>query len=142
MLIRKPAKWMTDFYQGKRWRALSLWAKNEYGRKCMRCKSADRIETDHIYSRSRYWFRRYRKSNMQILCHDCNVKKGSISTKDYRPIKTKLYYAVIRMLKKILWLIALIACFFLISKHPSFPSAYQDAFSSLRTLHAKYQYRH
>lgn len=50
------------------------------------------IECDHIRSRSRFPHLKLRKDNMQILCHFCNVKKGSIDMTDYRPTRWKLYY--------------------------------------------------
>lgn len=66
------------------------WALSRYGAVCMRCRSTNSIEVDHIKSRSRHHRLRLRKSNVQILCKPCNQSKGSIDSTDYRPIGARM----------------------------------------------------
>ena len=92
----------TNFYQSKQWRALREWALSRYGAVCMRCRSTNSIEVDHIKSRSRHHRLRLRKSNVQILCKPCNQAKGSIDSTDYRPILTRGKYGMIKSVKRII----------------------------------------
>lgn len=78
---------MKDFYDGWRWRLVRRVALWLYGRRCMRCGSAHRIEVDHIIARGRGWFGlkyQYSPRNLQVLCHRCNQAKG-VEFADYRP---------------------------------------------------------
>ena len=99
--------WVSDFYQSKQWRQLREWALSRYGAVCMRCRSTNSIEVDHIKSRSRHHRLKLRKSNVQILCKPCNQSKGSIDSTDYRPIYWKVYYGVVMILKLLPWAIIL-----------------------------------
>lgn len=56
--------------------------------KCMKCGDFEHLQIDHIYPKSIYPNRLWDLSNMQILCHSCNLEKGR-SVKDYRTEKFK-----------------------------------------------------
>ena len=89
-----------DFYKSRKWRELRKWALAKYGAKCMKCGSLDDIQVDHILSRSRFPRLRLSKHNVQILCGTCNKKKGSIDQTDYRPMRHKGYYYMIKIITK------------------------------------------
>jgi 5-methylcytosine-specific restriction endonuclease McrA len=86
------ASWPTedairDFYASWDWKRLSYDVKLERGRKCECCgaKAPDvRIHTDHVKPIRRYWHLRLSRSNLQILCEDCNMGKGSRDETDFR----------------------------------------------------------
>jgi 5-methylcytosine-specific restriction endonuclease McrA len=48
---------------------------NKCGGKCMKCGATENLEIDHIKPRSKGGSNKI--ENLQILCHDCNAKKGS-----------------------------------------------------------------
>ncbi|MER9768967.1 HNH endonuclease [Mesorhizobium sp. M0189] len=68
----------------------------DYGKQCQCCGSRPgettvagkpvRIVVDHIKPISRYWHLRLTKSNLQILCAECNMGKGTWDETDHRPI--------------------------------------------------------
>ena len=67
-----------EFYTTFRWRLLRGFMLWFYGRRCMRCGSAYRVEVDHIIARARGGFGReyqWMPRNLQILCHEHNQEK-------------------------------------------------------------------
>ena len=52
--------------------------------KCLRCGSRERLVVDHIKSVRLHWGLRFDASNLQLLCNQCNRKKGSVDSTDYR----------------------------------------------------------
>ena len=77
------------FYASWEWKRLSFDVKLERGRKCECCgaKAPDvRINTDHIKPIRHHWHLRLDKANLQILCEDCNMGKGSRDESDFRAL--------------------------------------------------------
>lgn len=82
------------FFRSWEWRTVRMEVLKERGRTCMCCgaTSADktpdgkrvRIQVDHIKPISRYWNLRLKKSNLQVLCEECNQGKGAWDETDYR----------------------------------------------------------
>lgn len=75
------------FYASWEWKRLSYDVKLERGRKCECCgaKAPDvRVHTDHVKPIRRHWHLRLDKTNLQILCEDCNMGKGSRDETDFR----------------------------------------------------------
>ncbi|MDE2096550.1 MAG: HNH endonuclease [Patescibacteria group bacterium] len=73
------------FYASDAWLRLRYAAIAKYGRKCMACGSTDKIHVDHIKPRSRFPELELELSNLQILCHDCNMGKSNVDYTDWRP---------------------------------------------------------
>ena len=95
--------WFKDFYQSKAWKRLRVLALRRYGAVCMCCRSIENIQVDHIKARSLFPRLKLKLSNMQILCEECNKKKGQ-KVLDFRPVPWRLYYCVIKIMR---WTIAL-----------------------------------
>lgn len=85
-----PTRIHTDaFYDSIRWEWLAYRTKCRYGWVCMNpaCRRRwpeVRIVADHIKSVRYHWHLRLDPSNMQVLCNDCNLAKGSNDFTDYR----------------------------------------------------------
>ena len=77
-----------DFYQSLEWKRLSYEVKRERGRRCECCGATPehgvRIVTDHVKPIRKHWHLRFERSNLQVLCDDCNVGKGSHDETDWR----------------------------------------------------------
>lgn len=83
------------FYRSWDWRTLRMEVLQKYGRTCMCCGARPtdkdmagkpvRIVVDHIYPLSTHWELRLVRSNLQVLCDECNQGKGSWDKTDYRP---------------------------------------------------------
>jgi hypothetical protein len=84
-----------EFYKSWDWRTLRMQVIKEFGRICQCCGAAPgqfdaagkpvRIVVDHIKPISKYWALRLTKSNLQILCDECNMGKGNWDETDFRP---------------------------------------------------------
>lgn len=84
-----------EFYKSWEWRTLRMKVIKEFGRSCQCCGAAPgqldaagkpvRIVVDHIKPISKYWALRLEKSNLQILCDECNMGKGNWDETDFRP---------------------------------------------------------
>lgn len=70
-----------DFYKSKEWRQLAYKAKLRDGRRCMCCgarpEDGARIVSDHVMPIRTHWHLRLDPENIQTLCDDCNLGKGS-----------------------------------------------------------------
>ncbi len=90
MQIAPSREDVEKFYKSRKWYRLSLWAKNRYGRECMKCKKNPeaypglQLNTDHIRPVWYYWHLRRDPNNLQVLCARCNKAKGSVDMTDYR----------------------------------------------------------
>jgi 5-methylcytosine-specific restriction endonuclease McrA len=76
------------FYDSWEWKRLSYDVKLKRGRRCECCgaKAPDvRIITDHVQPLRHYWHLRLVEANLQVLCDDCNMGKGSRDETDFRP---------------------------------------------------------
>lgn len=75
------------FLLGWEWRQLRYEILKERGARCELCgaTAADsRIEVDHIKPISKHWDLRLQKSNLQVLCRDCNQGKSNRHVDDWR----------------------------------------------------------
>lgn len=85
-LLGKPE--YKDFYKSIEWRQLRYIALKNNGASCQCCgaKAGNgvQIHVDHIKPRSRYPELELCLDNLQILCEDCNVAKGSWDDTDWR----------------------------------------------------------
>lgn len=91
----KPDAAMKDaFYKSWEWRTLRMEVIKEHGRACQCCGAAPgmrdaagdpvRICVDHIKPLSKFWELRLDRSNLQILCDECNQGKGNWDQTDFR----------------------------------------------------------
>lgn len=83
-------KMIREFYDSWDWKRLSYDVKVERGRKCECCgaRAPDvRVHTDHVKPIRKHWHLRLVRSNLQILCEDCNMGKGSRDETDFRAPK-------------------------------------------------------
>lgn len=69
----------TDFYRSQAWRSLRIEVLAESNRRCLLCgNSPDNgiaLHVDHIKPRSLFPELALEKSNLQVLCEDCNLGK-------------------------------------------------------------------
>lgn len=75
------------FYKSIQWRQLRYLAlRNSGGCNCCGAKASDGVylHIDHIKPISRYPELRLSLDNVQVLCEDCNVGKGSWDETDWR----------------------------------------------------------
>lgn len=79
-----------EFYQSWGWKRLRYAVVKERGRRCECCgatpENGIRIVCDHIKPIRKYWSLRLDRGNIQILCDDCNMGKGSHDETDWRPV--------------------------------------------------------
>lgn len=76
-----------EFYASWEWKRLSYDVKINRGRKCECCGAKApnvRIHTDHVKPIRHHWHLRLERSNLQVLCEDCNMGKGSRDETDFR----------------------------------------------------------
>lgn len=88
-----------DFYRSWEWKRVRMDALLKYGPVCMCCgaRRGDktpqgddvRIVVDHVRPIAKYWERRLDPTNLQILCDECNMGKGSRLETDFRPVTTE-----------------------------------------------------
>jgi hypothetical protein len=94
---------LTDFYQSKEWAALKKKVYARYGRSCMATglteKDGITLSVDHVKPRSKHPHLALKLSNMQVLELGLNKTKGARIVKDWRPLRWKAYYIVIRVIK-------------------------------------------
>lgn len=90
-IIQVTEKMIREFYDSPPWKRLSYDIKKERGRRCECCGATPdqgvRIITDHIKPLRKYWHLRLDPLNMQVLCDDCNLGKGSRDETDWRAPK-------------------------------------------------------
>lgn len=70
-----------EFYLTREWKKLRWEVLHESDGKCQMCGASKAtgavLHVDHKYPRSKYPALELRKDNMQVLCADCNLGKGS-----------------------------------------------------------------
>lgn len=72
------------FFGSRAWRFMRGKVLSVYGRRCMKCCTTEGpIQVDHIKPRHLFPELGLEFSNMQVLCKDCNCKKG-FKIIDYR----------------------------------------------------------
>jgi 5-methylcytosine-specific restriction endonuclease McrA len=83
------------FYQSWEWKRLRYDFIKDRERRCQCCNAsaADgvKIVVDHRWPVRRYWDLRLDRSNLQLLCDDCNMGKGSRDTTDWRNGDARVY---------------------------------------------------
>lgn len=93
--VKKPSVATKDqFYKSWEWRTLRMEVLKEHGRACQCCgaepgmKTASgepvRICVDHIRPLSKFWHLRLDRTNLQVLCDECNQGKGAWDQTDFR----------------------------------------------------------
>lgn len=83
-----------SFYASWDWRTLRMEVLTAQGHRCQSCGATPanrtvsgarvRLVVDHIKPLSRYWNLRLDKSNLQVLCDECNMGKGAWLEMDFR----------------------------------------------------------
>lgn len=70
------------------------------GGKCAKCKVTNNLTFDCIrptgghhhrlssVARITYYLEQMRRGNLQVLCHDCNSRKGAKTEEKYQPVQT------------------------------------------------------
>jgi len=78
-----------DFLTSRAWLSLRYRVLRKYGARCQCCGRAARdgaiVQVDHIQPRSRHPELALRADNLQVLCRDCNLGKGTGDATDWRP---------------------------------------------------------
>lgn len=92
--VRPSSSTKDAFYQSWDWRTLRMEALKEHGRACQCCGATPgmtdaagnpvRLCVDHIKPLSKFWHLRLDRSNLQILCDECNMGKGNWDQTDFR----------------------------------------------------------
>ena len=78
---------VTGFYGTPRWRALRYRVLREEGRRCFCCGASGKdieVHVDHIKPRSLFPELEWERSNLQVLCKDCNLGKSNTDEIDWR----------------------------------------------------------
>lgn len=83
-----------EFYKSWDWNTLRKEVLNELGSRCQCCGSTPdhisisgekvRIVVDHVKPLHYYWSLRLDRSNLQVLCQECNMGKGAWDETDHR----------------------------------------------------------
>ena len=77
-----------QFFDSPEWRELRYKALLKYGRKCRCCGATPEtgaiLQVDHVKPRSKYPTLALDINNLQVLCKDCNLGKGSWDKTDFR----------------------------------------------------------
>lgn len=77
-----------EFYRSWEWKQSRYEALRKHGVRCQCCgarrEDGVRIVVDHIRPLRRHWNLRLAQTNLQILCDDCNMGKGSRDETDWR----------------------------------------------------------
>lgn len=80
-----------SFYSSWEWKRARYDALSKFGRRCMCCGwkpedgGGNHLCVDHIKPRRHYPELALDVNNLQILCNDCNMGKGSRHEDDFRP---------------------------------------------------------
>jgi 5-methylcytosine-specific restriction endonuclease McrA len=83
-----------EFYKSWEWRTVRMEVFKQYGSSCQCCGAVRgqkyasgepvRLCVDHIKPLSKHWDLRLDRSNLQILCDECNMGKGNWDETDFR----------------------------------------------------------
>ena len=73
------SSYQDSFYKTPEWINLRKRVIEAYGSQCMNpdCGSRENIHVDHIKPRAKYPNKELEFENLQVLCSNCNVKKGA-----------------------------------------------------------------
>ena len=96
-VLGAPAKGYSrddGFYESRAWRTIRYEVLRDSGGTCGCCgatrSSGAVLHVDHIKPRYKFPDLSLVKSNLQVLCSDCNVGKGAWDQTDFRP-KRRVY---------------------------------------------------
>ena len=67
-----------DFYNSREWKDIKQGVYFRLKNQCPVCGSRDKLVIDHIQPVRYFWEERLNPANLQILCNDCNLEKGSM----------------------------------------------------------------
>ena len=82
---KKPKAQPESFYSSKKWRTVRYEVLRENGKVCMCCGATKgEMHVDHIKPRSKFPKLELEKSNLQVLCKDCNFGKSNKFSDDWR----------------------------------------------------------
>ena len=92
---RKPSVALKDqFYKSWEWRTVRMEVLTQHGRACQCCGAEPGMKTsagdpvricvDHIKPLSKFWHLRLDRTNLQVLCDECNQGKGAWDQTDFR----------------------------------------------------------
>lgn len=79
------------FYASWDWKKKRMEALLIHGHRCQSCGASPanlksvRLVVDHIKPIRKHWDLRLEITNLQVLCDDCNMGKGSWLERDFRP---------------------------------------------------------
>lgn len=77
-----------EFFESREWKELRYEALVRHGARCQCCGSdrthGKRIHVDHIKPRCQFPALQWDSNNLQVLCEDCNLGKGSWDRSDWR----------------------------------------------------------
>ena len=79
-----------SFYDSPEWKALRNKVSKTYPPICMRCGNKDNLDVDHIKPRSKYPELELDFNNLQVLCRDCNLLKGTKDSPEWN-FKKNIY---------------------------------------------------
>jgi hypothetical protein len=71
-------KKLHDFYSSKEWKEMRKKVRSELTHMCCVCGSTTDLHVDHINPLRYFWEQRLDEDNLQILCSECNLEKGSM----------------------------------------------------------------
>jgi hypothetical protein len=82
------------FLTSRAWLSLRYRVLKKFGARCQCCGRGARdgaiIQVDHIKPRSRHPELALRADNLQVLCRDCNLGKGTGDATDWRPRRVEM----------------------------------------------------
>ena len=85
-------EWLSDnkssFYHSEAWQELRKQVFQKYPYICGRCGNKNHLEVDHVKPRSKYPDLELELGNLQILCRDCNLLKGTQDSTEWDFRKT------------------------------------------------------
>jgi 5-methylcytosine-specific restriction endonuclease McrA len=67
-----------DFYHSKEWKSIRETVHKQLTQMCPVCGNEHNLIVDHIKPIRYFWELRLTLDNLQVLCGDCNLEKGSI----------------------------------------------------------------
>jgi hypothetical protein len=95
-----PYSTTLEFYNSRGWKRCRYGFLREWRSLCdpvcMCCRVSEQtklLNVDRILPLKNNWFLRYDWNNLQVLCEDCNIGKGSTDTTDFRPAHFKTHIA-------------------------------------------------
>ncbi len=93
------------FYKTKEWKQLREQVIQEYRANnqlfCIACGTIEKLVVDHINPVKKFWDQRLERTNLHILCNDCNLGKGSEIIDNTKPIDKAEQIRILREQKEL-----------------------------------------